>query len=135
MMEYNSYIHDEIGCILQAQSIIGRLICSRSSLPQFRPAPHMYASTFSHQGAARLAQPFAASIRPPCSSTGAAGGPLPVQGHLSGRRGRCVFLICLANPDIFGHAPELNGRGEGELVVSQLMFFFVFFFYIYPARL
>lgn len=109
MMEYNSYIHNEIGCILQAQSIIGRLVCSRSSLSQFRPAPHTCASTFSHQGAARRAQPFAASIRPPCSSTGAAGGPLPVQGHLSGRRGRCVFLICLANPDIFGHAPKLNG--------------------------
>lgn len=61
-MEYNSHIHNEIVCILQAQSIIGRLICSRSSLSQFRPAPHMYASTFSHQGAARLTQPFAASI-------------------------------------------------------------------------
>lgn len=27
MMEYSSYIHNEIGCIPQAQSVIGRLIC------------------------------------------------------------------------------------------------------------
>lgn len=44
MMDYNSYIHNEIGCILQAQSIVGRLVCSRSWLSQFRVCmrPHFH---------------------------------------------------------------------------------------------
>ena len=85
------------------------------ALSPTQPASHMYRFTCSHQGAARLTQSCFSSIWPPCSSTGAAGGLLLVQGHLRGRWGRRgVLLICLPYPDFPRHTVYSNWRPSGH---------------------
>lgn len=87
------------------------------------PASHMYRFTCSHQGAACLTQSCFSSIWPLCSSTGAAGGLFPVQGHLSGRWGRRLFLICLPT-QIFS---DILCRQTGDLLVTSLLLIFLFY--------
>lgn len=97
------------------------------ALSQIQPATHMYRFTCSHQGAARLTQSCFSSIWPLCSSSGAAGGLFPVQGHLSMREESVSHL--LSQPRF---SQTYCAVKPGDLLVMSLL---LILFFILPKIL